>query len=57
MIADGTRHQVLLRAADMPSALGGHARYNIANGLAAAAALLASGFAPEQIASGLATFV
>ncbi|QBE66185.1 cyanophycin synthetase [Pseudoduganella lutea] len=57
IVADGTRHLALLRAADMPSTLGGHARYNIANGLAAAAALLASGFAPEQIASGLGTFV
>jgi cyanophycin synthetase len=57
VIADGSRHQALLRAADMPSTLGGHARYNIANGLAAAAALLASGFAPEQIAAGLASFV
>jgi len=57
VIADGTRHQVLLRAADMPSALGGHARYNIANGLAAAAALLATHFTPEQIAAGLGSFV
>ncbi|HEX8604999.1 MAG TPA: cyanophycin synthetase, partial [Pseudoduganella sp.] len=57
VIADGTRHQVLLRAADMPSTLGGHARYNIANGLAAAAALLATGFSAEQIAAGLASFV
>ncbi|WBS00316.1 cyanophycin synthetase [Pseudoduganella sp. SL102] len=57
VIADGTRHQVLLRAEDMPSTLGGHARYNIANGLAAAAALLASGFTPERIAAGLASFV
>ncbi|WP_338762328.1 cyanophycin synthetase [Massilia sp. METH4] len=57
VIADGTRHMVLLRAAEMPSALGGHARYNIANGLAAAAALLASGLTPERIAAGLASFV
>ncbi|GGY19206.1 cyanophycin synthetase [Massilia dura] len=57
VVADGTRHQVLLRAADMPSTLGGHARYNIANGLAAAAALLATGFTVEQIAAGLASFV
>jgi cyanophycin synthetase len=57
VIADGTCHQVLLRAEDMPSTLGGHARYNIANGLAAAAALMASGFAVEDIAAGLASFV
>jgi cyanophycin synthetase len=57
VIADGIRHQVLLAAADMPSTLGGHARYNIANGLATAAALLASGFTPERIAAGLSSFV
>ncbi|TWI68940.1 cyanophycin synthetase [Pseudoduganella lurida] len=57
VIANGARHQALLRAADMPSTLGGHARYNIANGLATALALLASGFTPEQIAAGLAGFV
>lgn len=57
VLADGTRHHALLRAADMPSTLDGHARYNIANGLAAAAALMASGFTNEQIAAGLAGFV
>ena len=57
VIADGTRHHALLRARDMPSTLGGHARYNIANGLASAAALMAAGFGNEQIAAGLASFV
>jgi cyanophycin synthetase len=57
IVADGNRHQALIAAAAMPATLGGHARYNIANGLAAAAALLATGFTLEQIAAGLATFV
>jgi cyanophycin synthetase len=37
--------------------LGGRARYNIANGLAAAAGLMAAGFSNLQIATGLSTFV
>jgi cyanophycin synthetase len=57
VLADGNRHFALLPAADMPSTLGGHARYNIANGLAAAAALMASGFSSDEIAAGLSTFV
>lgn len=57
VLADGNRHQALLHAREMPSTLGGHARYNIANGLAAAAALMASGFSQEEIARGLASFV
>ena len=57
VIADGTRRHALLAAASMPAALGGHARYNIANALASAAALLASGFELAQIAAGLASFV
>jgi len=57
IIADGTRRHALLTALEMPSSLGGHARYNIANALASAAALLASGFALEQIAGSLRSFV
>ncbi|UGQ48658.1 cyanophycin synthetase [Massilia endophytica] len=57
ILADGTRHHALLRAGDMPATLNGHARYNIANALASAAALMASGFANEQIAQGLLSFV
>ncbi|HEY5801037.1 MAG TPA: cyanophycin synthetase, partial [Burkholderiaceae bacterium] len=57
VLADGTRHTALLHAQDMPSTLGGHARYNIANALAAAAGLMAADFTFEQIAAGLTSFV
>ncbi|QJE02433.1 cyanophycin synthetase [Massilia forsythiae] len=57
VVADGTYHQQLLRVESMPISMGGRARYNIANGLAAAAALMASGFGNLQIATGLSTFV
>jgi cyanophycin synthetase len=57
VLADGSRRHHLLWAAEMPSALGGHARYNIANALATAAALMAAGFSDAQIVAGLATFV
>jgi len=57
VVADATYHQELLRAEAMPIAFGGRARYNIANGLAAAAALMAAGFSSLQIATGLSTFV
>jgi cyanophycin synthetase len=53
---DGQRH-VLLDAAEMPSTLGGCARHNIANGLAAAAALMASDLGNGAIAAGLRSFV
>jgi cyanophycin synthetase len=57
VLADGTRRHHLLWAAGMPAALGGHARYNIANALATAAALMAAGFGDDQISAGLASFV
>jgi UDP-N-acetylmuramyl tripeptide synthase len=57
VLADGARRHALLPAAAMPAALGGHARYNIANGLAAAAALEANGFAPALTAAALGSFV
>jgi cyanophycin synthetase len=57
ILADSERHQLLLDARRMPVTLRGHARYNIANALAAAAALTASGFTPEQVTEGLASFV
>jgi cyanophycin synthetase len=47
----------LLRVESMPISFGGRARYNIANGLAAAAALMAAGFTNLQVATGLSTFV
>ncbi|MDB5748791.1 MAG: cphA [Massilia sp.] len=57
VIADGMRQQELMRVEAMPASFGGLARYNIANALAAAAALMASGFSNIQIAAGLSTFV
>jgi cyanophycin synthetase len=57
VLADGTHHEELLRVENMPFAIGGRARYNIANSLAAAAGLMASGFSNQQIAAGLSTFV
>ncbi|KQQ97509.1 cyanophycin synthetase [Massilia sp. Leaf139] len=57
VVADGNLHQELMRVEAMPASFGGRARYNIANALAAAAALMASGFSNLQIADGLSTFV
>ena len=57
VIADANLHQELMRVEAMPSTIGGRARYNIANALAASAALMASGFNNLHIASGLSTFV
>jgi cyanophycin synthetase len=57
VLADGSVHQELLRVESMPISMGGRARYNIANGLAAAAGLMAGGFSNLQIATGLSTFV
>jgi len=57
VLANGTRHDALLDVRTMPCTLTGAARYNIANGLAAAAALAACGFGNQEIATGLRTFV
>ena len=57
VVADGNLHQELVRVESMPVAFGGRARFNIANSLAAAAALMASGLTNLQIATGLSTFV
>jgi cyanophycin synthetase len=57
VLANGARHQALLNVRSMPVTLKGAARYNIANSLAAAAALSASGFGNEEIIDGLRTFV
>lgn len=54
---DGARRVTLAAAADLPSTVGGVARFNIANALAAAAAGRGLGLSWEQIASGLRTFV
>jgi cyanophycin synthetase len=57
VLANGARHEALLDVRTMPVTLNGAARYNIANSLAAAAALAASGFGSAEIADGLRTFV
>jgi cyanophycin synthetase len=57
VIADGSRQMELLRVESMPVAFGGLARFNIANALAATAALMAAGFSHLQIVAGLSTFV
>jgi cyanophycin synthetase len=57
VVAGGARHEEVLRAEHMPVTLCGRAAYNTANCLAAAAALMASGFSTAEIARGLATFV
>ncbi|CAN5780506.1 hypothetical protein BH24CHL6_BH24CHL6_10360 [soil metagenome] len=51
-----TARRRLLPVADVPSALGGIARHNVANALAAAGAALSLGASPEQVADGLRTF-
>jgi cyanophycin synthetase len=57
VLATGARHEALLDVRTMPCTMKGAARYNIANGLAAAAALAATGFGNAEIAAGLRTFV
>jgi cyanophycin synthetase len=57
VLANGARHEALVDAREMPVSLGGAARYNIANALAAAAALTAHGFGNPEIAAGLRSFV
>jgi cyanophycin synthetase len=57
VVADGQRHEELLRAEHMPVTMAGRAPYNMANCLAAAAALMASGFTKVEIAHGLTSFV
>jgi cyanophycin synthetase len=57
VVADGKRRHALMAAADMPVALGGHARFNIANALAVASGMLATGFTVQDIGACLSTFV
>ncbi len=57
VVAGGVRHEALVDVQDMPVSLDGRARYNIANAMAAAAALMACGFASTGIAAGLRSFV
>jgi cyanophycin synthetase len=57
VIAKGDRHESLIDARAMPVSLNGLARYNVANALAASAALCAASFPKEVIRAGLAGFV
>jgi cyanophycin synthetase len=57
VLADGLRHKALLDVRTIPASLGGCARYNIANALAATCALAASGFGDADIVGGLRSFV
>jgi cyanophycin synthetase len=57
VLANGARHEAIVDVRTMPVTLKGAARYNIANSLAAAAALAASGFGNLEIADGLRSFV
>jgi cyanophycin synthetase len=56
LLAPGRRPVRLVRAAELPLTLGGRARHNVANALAAAAACDALGFDHAAIAAGLRTF-
>ena len=56
VLAGRDRHHALLDSTLMPAALQGHARHNVANGLAAAAALIAAGHTPELVVAALSTF-
>jgi cyanophycin synthetase len=57
VLANGARHDAIVDVRQMPVTMKGAARYNIANSLAAAAALAASGFGNAEIADGLRSFV
>lgn len=53
---DGAETRDLVAVADVPITLGGLARYNVANALAAAAGARALGATPDQVATGLRDF-
>ncbi|MBP1204769.1 UDP-N-acetylmuramyl tripeptide synthase [Duganella sp. 1411] len=57
MLADGAAARPVIGAAAIPATVGGLARYNVANSLAATAALHAAGFDPAHIGAALSTFV
>ncbi|MET0319551.1 MAG: cyanophycin synthetase [Duganella sp.] len=57
MVSDGTRRDALITATAMPISVNGHAMFNIANALAATAALMASSFTLAQISAALSTFI
>jgi UDP-N-acetylmuramyl tripeptide synthase len=57
MLGEGDSRQPVMAVGEIPATVGGLARYNIANSLAATAALQAVGLTLPQIAAGLASFV
>ena len=57
VLATGARHEALVDVRQMPVSLGGCARFNIANALAATAALAATGFGNIEIVAGMRSFV
>lgn len=57
MLAGAGKHEILLDERALPVTIDGLARYNVANALAAAAALLAAGFEHRAISEGLKTFI
>ena len=57
VLATGARHEALTDVRQMPVTLNGCARYNIANALAATAALAATGFGNAEIVTGMRSFV
>jgi cyanophycin synthetase len=57
VLADSSCHEAIVDVRQMPVTLKGAARYNIANSLAATAALVASGFGNAEIEDGLRSFV
>ena len=56
MLSQRQVRQRLMPATHIPATCGGLARYNIANSMAAAAALMACGFSVAQISAGLSSF-
>jgi cyanophycin synthetase len=57
VLANGLRPEAVADVRTMAATLGGAARYNIANSLAATAALTAAGFGNAEIGDGLTSFV
>ncbi|MDQ1924818.1 cyanophycin synthetase [Massilia pseudoviolaceinigra] len=57
VLANGGEEQRLMDERAMPVSMNGVARYNVANALAAAAALVAAGFDNNTIVAGLSSFV
>jgi cyanophycin synthetase len=56
MLAEGDHRIPLVEVSRLPATLEGRARHNVANAMAAAAALLGLGHPPAQIVQGLSTF-